>query len=236
MTHSIPLPFSFLVMMLILLCGCAPVCSSKRQPARGKIVIRPVTRPKSPQSLPVQPGDILFIAIPNPLFRHVSNATRCPATHVGIVLHDPVQGWVVAESAVPLSKITPLDQFVARSDAGWCAIRRPKIHLTAENLRALRSECDSRMGILYHPGFRYESSRLFCSKFVYDVNLNALGMRIGKVETFSELFARNPDAGLTFWRCWFLGRIPWKRLTVTPASQYESDLLKTVWVSTTPGK
>jgi len=232
------LPISFVFIIVILLCGCAPVCKSQRAEPRSKIrKVRPTqTAPRANIAQTVaalqpllRPGDIVFIGIPNPLFHHVADATNCPATHVGIAFNDPGQGWVVAESAVPLSKITRLDKFIAHSEGGWCTVRRLKEGLTEAQVRALRAECDARMGVLYHTGFRYESHRQFCSKFVYDVYLNALNVRVGKIETFSDLLDRNPKAGVFVWKCWFLGRIPWNRLTVTPASQYESPLLETVW-------
>lgn len=226
-------------MLSIILCGCAPWCSSKRHPFHGKM---PSVPPPSQRKLdvgigkgspcaqiPVRSGDIIFISVT--AFTKVSAATNCPANHVGIVFNDPKRGWLVAESAVPLSRYTPLANFIARSDDGWCAIRRLKTGLTELQVSALRAQCDARMGVVYHPGFRYESRRQFCSKFVYDVYQTALGIKIGELETFSHLLDRNPEAGLGFWRVWFFGRIPWNRLTVTPASQFGSDLLETTWQS-----
>ncbi|MDD5351036.1 MAG: YebB family permuted papain-like enzyme [Chthoniobacteraceae bacterium] len=232
MDHSL-LPFA--IILSILLCGCAPLCSSKRQRAQR---VRPASQTQlgtgfakdAPAArIPVRPGDIIFISVPNYLFRKVSTATLCPANHVGIVFHDPKRGWLVAESAVPVSRYTPLEKFIARSHGGWCEIRRLKAGITEAQVEALRAECDARMGVVYHTGFRYESRRQFCSKFVYDVYQSALGIQVGELETFSHLLDRNPEAGLGFWRVWFFGQIPWSRLTVTPASQFESGLLKTVW-------
>ena len=234
MDHSL-LPFA--MMTSILLCGCAPLCSSKCHDPRGK---RPPTQIKldagftkdSPTArIPVRSGDIIFISVPHYLFRKVSTATQCQANHVGIVFHDPKRGWLVAESAVPVSRYTPLEKFIARSNSGWCEIRRLKTGLTEAQVEALRAQCDARMGVIYHTGFRYESHRQFCSKFVYDVYQSALGVKVGELETFSHLLDRNPEAGLGFWRVWFFGQIPWNRLTVTPASQFESGFLKTVWRS-----
>jgi len=223
----------------IILCGCAPWCSSKRYASRGKTQSPPLrnhhkldTDPGKDSTcaqIPVRSGDIIFISVT--AFTKVSAATNCPANHVGIVFNDPERGWLVAESAVPLSRYTPLAKFIARSDDGWCEIRRLKSGLSDTQVGALRAQCDARMGVPYHPGFRYESRRLFCSKFVYDVYQTALGVKIGELETFSHLLNRNPEAGLTFWRVWFFGRIPWNRITVTPASQFESGLLETTWRS-----
>ncbi|MBS3963963.1 MAG: hypothetical protein KGZ80_05595 [Methylomonas sp.] len=179
-------------------------------------------------SLPLKTGDIIFIAIPNVLYRKVAQITGSPATHVGIVFDDPHHGWVVAESAVPLVKYTPLAKFLARSDRGWFAIRRLKGGLTPAQCEHLRKACDAKMGTLYHLGFRFESKRQFCSKLVYEAYLAATGIEVGRLESFRQLLARHPDTPIGFWRAWFLGAIPWSRLTVTPASQMTSDALETV--------
>jgi len=184
--------------------------------------------------MPIRSGDIVFIAVPNYLFRQVSTATQCPANHVGIIFHDAKKGWLVAESSVPLSRYTTLEKFMARSDGGWCVIRRLRTGLTDSQVAALRAQCDARMNMVYHTGFRYESHRMFCSKFVYDVYRSALGIDVGELETFEHLLDRNPQASLAFWRVWFFGKIPWDRITVTPASQFESGLLKTAWQSPIP--
>lgn len=174
-------------------------------------------------------GDILFTSIPNFLYRRVARATGSPTSHVGIAFHDSQVGWLVAESGVPVVRYTPLARFVARTDQDWLVIRRLPGALAPDQVARLRQACDARMGKLYHLGFHYASSRQFCSKFVYETYLAALGIEIGQIESFRTLLTSHPDTPLWFWRLWFLGRIPWTRLTVTPASQLRSSKLETVW-------
>lgn len=219
-----PMNISFFLILALLLLGCAPVCSSRRQQARAA----------AHQTPPLRQGDVIFINIPAYPFQQVSSATQCPANHVGILFHDPERGWIVGESAVPLSRYTPLESFLARSKGGWYAIRRLKTGLSEPQIAALRKECDRRMGIAYHPGFRYDSNRLFCSKFVHDVYRDALGVSLGELETFANLLEHNPKPQLGFWRLWFLGDIPWNRVTITPASQYRSPLMESVDRQTAP--
>ncbi len=173
-------------------------------------------------------GDIIFIAIPNMLYRQVARGTGSKASHVGIVIKNRHNEWIVAESAVPLSKYSTYDDFLKRTENGWYCVRRLKTPITETQLKRIREECERRMGVLYHLGFKYHSGRLFCSKFVYDVYQSALGIEIGKLETFRDLFLKLPDTSLLFWRIWFFGLIPWSRVTITPASQMECDLLETI--------
>lgn len=177
----------------------------------------------------LKPGDILFTSIPNFLYRRVAQVSGSPTSHVGIAFYDPDFGWLVAESAVPTVRYTPIANFISRSDKGWLVVRRISGGLSSDQLESLRKECDARMGKLYHLGFHFSSSRQFCSKFVYETYLAALGIEIGALESFQTLLNSQPNTPLLFWRLWFLGKIPWTRLTITPASQLRSDKLETIW-------
>lgn len=176
-------------------------------------------------------GDVIFSSIPNPLYQRIADATGSTASHVGILFRREDGSWWVAESKVPCVRYSTLDNFIGRSISEWHVVRRLHQPLTPVQAAALRQECDKRMGLLYHTGFRYESKRMFCSKFVHEVFRDALGVEVGRVETFGELLQRHPATSLRFWKIWFFGRIPWNRLTVTPASQLESSALTTVFES-----
>ena len=182
----------------------------------------------------LQEGDIIFSRIPNALYRRICAATGSPTSHVGIVFKDGQGSWCVAESKVPVVRYSTLENFIDRSAGRWHVVRRLQRPLDADAIAALRHECDKRIDTLYHTGFRYESRRMFCSKFVFDVFRAALGVEIGHLETFAELLQRQPGTALTFWKVWFFGRIPWQRVTVTPASQLADVRLRTVFESHPP--
>ncbi len=184
---------------------------------------------------PLKSGDIVFIATPSPLYRRIARATGSKASHVGIVFEGPQGGWMVAESAVPVSRYRPLNKFLGRSDEDWFVVRRLKRELTPAEVTALRAACDARVGRWRRPRFKDESKRMFSSKFVHEVYQQALGVDIAEVETFSELLRRDPQESPGFWKLWFLGFLAWQRKTVTPAGQLQSQKLTTVWRSSSPG-
>ncbi len=177
----------------------------------------------------IKVGDIVFIAISNYLYRKVAECTNSWTSHVGWVHSHNGEDFMVAESSVPLSRITTLSQFIDRSEGGQFAVRRLRFDLTDKQIKALQVESQKRLGKWYHLGFKYESSRQFCSKFVYDVYRDALGVEVGQLQTFSELLNENPGVSLTFWRLWYFGFIPWDRVTITPGIQYKADCLETVF-------
>jgi hypothetical protein len=185
-----------------------------------------------PRGFELQSGDLVFLAIPNPLYRRVALATGSKTSHVGIAFQNDDGSWQIAESTFPFSKYTPLERYLRRTENGWVCVRRIKGGLTDGQVVALRQESDRRMGIFYHLGFNYQSPGLFCSKLVFDVYRSALGVQVGELETFQAILEKQPSTSLTFWRFWFFGLVPWSRLTVTPASQLASTVFDTIFQST----
>ncbi|MBB3255772.1 hypothetical protein F4827_000021 [Paraburkholderia bannensis] len=176
----------------------------------------------------IEAGDLIFIRVKARPFLEVSAATGCWSNHVGIVVDTSGAEPIVAESTFPFSRYTTLQRFVRRSEAGRFAVCRLAGGGLESQHEAIRRAAQRRMGVFYDTGFNLRSSRQFCSRFVREVLAEALGVEIGCVQTFDELYARQPQAGLTFWKLWFFGRIPWARETVTPASLLESSMLRVV--------
>ena len=185
---------------------------------------------RNERSLPAEPeiGDIVFIRVTVRPFLEVANATRSWTNHVGIVVGERDGEPLVAESTFPLSRVTTMSRFLARSDRGACVIARLKQPLDAEQRRRLVDAAMRRTGVVYDTGFNLASRRQFCSRFVREVVRDATQIVLGDVETFDTLLRRNPGHPLGFWRIWYFGRIPWQRRTVTPASLLESDALRVV--------
>ncbi|RVU30449.1 YiiX/YebB-like N1pC/P60 family cysteine hydrolase [Neptunomonas marina] len=162
-------------------------------------------------------GDLLFIAIDSFLYRQVAQGTGSWCSHVGVAIQQHGR-WYVAESAIPKVRITPLDKFIARAKSGRIAVHRFNKGISDTQLSALKQAVQSHLGKWYHLGFNYDDKRMFCSKFTALVLESALGIKLGEVETLEQLITKNPQANVGFWRCWYLGFIPWKRRTITPES------------------
>ncbi len=176
-------------------------------------------------------GDIVFTCIGARLFGQISAASQCWSNHVGIIIGHDGEDYLVAESRVPLSTVTTLARFIQRSTDQLYAVRRLTGGLTTEQKLALVEKVPGRLLKLYHTGFKYDSARQFCSKFVFDIYKEALCIPVGEIETFENLLHRNPNAKLAFWKFWFLGSIPWNRKTVTPASLWHHPSLDLIFNS-----
>jgi hypothetical protein len=173
-------------------------------------------------------GDIVFTRIGGPIFSRVAKTTGSWTSHVGIIVDYENGDWIVAESGIPVVRKTPLRKFLDRSVDQEFSIQRLKTEPTADQKRAMLTFANAQIGKVYSLGFNLESKNTFCSKFVHDVVFVGTHQQIGEVETFDHLMHSNPDAPLSFWRLWFLGSIPWQRTTITPASELQSPLLRTV--------
>ena len=176
----------------------------------------------------VQEGDIIFISIDSFLYRQVAKGTGSWTSHVGFIVKENKQ-WFVLESAVPKVRRTPLRDFVKRTTNNEVSVLRLQNKLTTDQIEQLKNTAEKRMGRFYHLGFKFNSERQFCSKFVYLTYKEALGIKIGKVQTLAALLEENPQASVNFWRCWYFGFVPWNRKTITPASQLEDPQLFTVY-------
>ncbi|BBB26202.1 YiiX/YebB-like N1pC/P60 family cysteine hydrolase [Amphritea japonica] len=191
-----------------------------------------LTRLEKQVTAQLQEGDILFISIDAFLYKQVARGTGSWSSHVGFAIKEDNQ-WLVIESKVPVVSKTPLRKFLSRTCNGEVSVRRLKAPLTTAEITQLKQSADkladSLSSKLYHLGFDFNSKRQFCSKFVHLVYQDALGIKLGKVETLRQLLNDNPQASVRFWRCWFFGFIPWKRQTLTPASQLKDPQLDTIF-------
>ena len=174
-------------------------------------------------------GDMVFILMGTPLFRQVAKDTGSWTNHVGVVVDVSGKEPIIAESKFPFSTLTLYSKFAARSVGGRVEVRRSLQPLTPEEETVLMPAVKKRLRIFYDAGFNLHSRRQFCSRFVYEVLLEATGREYGTIETLKGLLGSNPHANMMFWKFWYLGRIPWERYTVTPASMLQNELSYTIF-------
>ena len=124
-------------------------------------------------------GDVVFIHVAVLPFEEVAIATDSWTNHVGVVVDTSGPEPLVAESAFPLSRITPLSRFVRRSGAGRLAVTRLEEDLTDVQQEAIRLAAQRRLGVFYDTGFDLHSRRQFCSRFVREVLKEGAGTTVG---------------------------------------------------------
>lgn len=177
----------------------------------------------------VQVGDLIFIRVAAAPFKAVAKATGTWTNHVGVVTTIEDDDPHIGESSFPLSRTTTLSRFIARSEQGCIAVARLKTAITQQQVEQIQIAVQRRHGIFYDTGFSLYSGRQFCSRYVHEVLKEATGIPIGKIETLREVVTRQPNMRLGFWRLWYLGKIPWDRKTITPASLLNSTELNIIF-------
>ncbi len=177
----------------------------------------------------LQVGDLVFIRLRARPFVEAADVMMSWVNHVGVVLSTHHKEPVIAESVVPMSRLTRLSRVIDGSEFWRVSIKRLPEPLTARQQVRLQEAVRQRLGVLYDGGFKLRSRRQFCSKFAREVIAEAAGYKLGEIETLADLFANNPQARVGFWKVWYLGRIPWERQTVTPVSVMLSASLQTVF-------
>jgi hypothetical protein len=184
----------------------------------------------------VQPGDLIFLAIDDFLYRRVARATLTWTSHVGIVLPDTDGRLKVYESAVPLSRTSDICSFIGRTADDKLAILRLKENPPSpEEVQRMVLTARAHLNRLYNFSFDYDGWGEYCSKFVREVYLSGMGVSVGEVKTVRELIDANPDKSLlTFWKYWFLGKIPYAQRIVTPASQLNDPKFVPIFSSPPP--
>jgi len=184
---------------------------------------------------PLRIGDVVFTRIGAYPFRQVAAATGSWTNHVGLVVGTCHGQPLIGESRFPVSGTTTLPRFAARSEGGRVAVARLLQPLSSAQEAAVQAAASARNGVLYDTGFDFHSRRQFCSRYVHEVLLEATGVSVGTVQSFRELLAEQPSVGLGFWQAWYFGSIPWKRQTLTPASQLASPALRLLFDGVLPG-
>lgn len=176
----------------------------------------------------IKSGDLVFTAVDSFIFRQVAEDTQTWTSHVGVAFFDNGE-WYVYESKIPLSVATPICEFIDRSLNEQVEIRRPKFRLGKNILQQMKIAAEERLGFYYDTGFNYDNeSRMYCSKFAFQI-YEEVGISVGKIETMKELLESNPNANVDFWTTWYLGRIPWERRIVTPASLLRDSKFVTIY-------
>jgi hypothetical protein len=174
-------------------------------------------------------GDVVFTSNHNYLFRRVERDTMTWTSHTGQVFKNDRNEWVIYESTWPKSKITPLCEFMQRSYEDRAEIKRLSSGLTTSQIRIMKMAATRQLGLSYDQGFDYDDKKTsFCSKFIFN-NYSAIGIDIGQLHTFQALLDENPDMDISFWKVWYLGRIPYTRTTITPGDLIRDNKFSTVF-------
>ena len=176
----------------------------------------------------IKNGDLIFQTSLSGQSKSIQLATNSKYSHCGIVYSDNGQFYVF-EAIQPVTT-TPLDKWIARGENGHYVIRRLKNAdqvLTAETLQKMKNEGDKFNGKNYDLTFEWSDDKIYCSELIWKIYQRATGIEIGKLEKLSD-FDLTSDAVKKKMKERYGDKIPMNEIAVSPASIFNSELLKTV--------
>ena len=125
--------------------GCRPLMIRSPEAGRRRLFSIGSSHPHN-VPLPIDPevGDIVFIRVTVRPFLEVASATRSWANHVGIVVGERGGEPLIAESTFPLSRVTTMSRFLARSRAR-CDADRARRYRDLRHAAAPESRSSARL-------------------------------------------------------------------------------------------
>jgi hypothetical protein len=182
----------------------------------------------APEEPAVREGDLIFQTSRSPQSEAIQLATHSPYSHLGVILKH--EGHLAVFEAIQPVKATPLPDWIARGDGAHFVVKRLRNAdrvLTPSGLQSLRQEAARRLDTPYDPYFGWSDGRLYCSEFVYKIFAQALGVRLGELQTLAEFDLSSPVVQRKL-KERYGAQVPLREPVVSPASIFASRLLEEV--------
>jgi cell wall-associated NlpC family hydrolase len=174
---------------------------------------------------PLRDGDIIFQTSRSGQSLAIQRATHSPYSHVGLVLYRDGKPFVF--EAIATVRYTPLADWTARGDGGRYVVRRLKQAPKPAELEQLRAAAKSYEGKPYDLYFEWSDARIYCSELVWKMYHDAMGIEIGDLQKLREFDLNDPAVKIKL-RERYGEHIPLNERVISPASVFDSSLLKTV--------
>ncbi len=143
-------------------------------------------------------GDLVLHTSRSAQSQAIAVATRSPFTHVGVVVEEQGELWVVEAQA--RATRTRLAEFVRRGRSATWALRDARLDDEAARDRVQRAAL-ALLGTPYDPAFAEGTDALYCSELIA-VAWAAAGLDIGEVERMGALDVDAPAVRALFAKRW----------------------------------
>ena len=170
-------------------------------------------------------GDIVFHTSQSSQSAAVQSATASPYSHMGIVLFQKTQPYVL--EAVQPVKFTPLAQWLARGKHGDFVIKRIKSPLNAAAVEKLHVYAQQYVGKSYDLTFEWSDEKIYCSELVWKLYKQALGVELAPLATLGSFNLTTPAVQQKL-KERYGAKIPLAEPVIAPVAIFNSPLLITV--------
>lgn len=176
----------------------------------------------------IKNGDLIFQTSLSGQSKAIQLATKSKYSHCGLIYKDG-NDFYVFEAVQPVKR-TPLDKWIARGQDGKYVIKRLKNAdqvLTPTTLTKMKQVGDQFKGKNYDWTFEWSDDKIYCSELIWKIYQRATGIEIGKLEKLSDFDLTN-EAVKKKMKERYGDKIPIEEIVISPASIFDSELLKTV--------
>ena len=173
-------------------------------------------------------GDLIFQTSLSEQSKAIQAATKSKYSHCGLIYKNG-KAFYVFEAVQPVKK-TPLDKWIARGQNGQFVIKRLKNAeqvLTENTLAKMKQVGEEFIGKDYDLTFEWSDHKIYCSELIWKVYQRATGIEIGKLEKLKAFDLTNKAVKNKMKERYGV-KIPTEEIVISPASIFNSELLKTV--------
>jgi len=180
----------------------------------------------SPEEI-LQNGDIIFQKSMSAQSHPIMVLTGSPYTHTGIIYRSG--GELLVYEAAARVQFTPFEKWIKRGAGGHYVVKRLKKEkfLTYENLLAMKKKGEQFYKKPYDIYFKWDDTEIYCSELVWKIYEQGMGVKLSLPEKFSDFDFTDPAVRELVKKRYPAG-LPLDEPVVTPASLFDSPLLKTV--------
>jgi hypothetical protein len=147
-----------------------------------------------------QPGDVIFHESKSAQAGAIKEITNSRYTHCGIVVKRGEKLYVaeainpVRVIATPDYPLNTVEQWVARGVDAHAVLKRLIGGVSQERMALLEVEMLKFNQLGYDGLFQWNDKKVYCSEFIHDSYQRALGITLGRVETFGDFNMDGPLA------------------------------------------
>lgn len=138
-------------------------------------------------------GDIIFHTSRSTQSTAIQEATNSKYSHMGIIFFR--NGTPYVYEAIKTVQHTPLKKWISRGEGGHFVVKRLREAgriLGPAAIAKLRQEAIKYQGKPYDLTFEWSDRRIYCSELVWKIYDRALGIRIGRLQKFSDFSLSEP--------------------------------------------
>ena len=175
-------------------------------------------------------GDVIFQTSLSSQSKAIQLATNSVYSHCGILNWEAGQCYVW-EAGNGVRK-TPIKEFIKRGKGGHFVIKRLKntrqvfhsVEVLEKFTRIFHKEFLNKP---YDPFFEWSDDKIYCSELIWKLYKKATGLELGKIQKLRDFNLKNETVRKKLEER-YGKNIPLDEKVISPASIFESELLKTI--------